>query len=153
MVGTGVGSVSLAWNTISDATDYSVWYGTSTGVYEYAAHVGNVTSYTIQGLGTGLYYVVVAAYDTVGNLGAYSNEVNTSTTITGIPGATGAATGFLPAPEVLGAQEEATPTASIIETQGEVLGEHSSNWWLELIAATFGFGLIAFVLRRRRLVK
>ncbi|MCX6816790.1 MAG: hypothetical protein NTZ93_02915 [Candidatus Beckwithbacteria bacterium] len=149
MVGTGTGSVSLAWNAISDATDYSVWYGTATGVYDYAAHVGNVTSYTIQGLGTGLYYVVVAAYDTVGNRGTYSNEVNTATTIAGIPGAIGPATGFLPAPEVLGVEEEATPPASGVESPGTVLGEHYFGWWPWLLTLFPAWFLIRYYRRRK----
>lgn len=46
-----------------------------------------------------------------------------------------------------------TPSASIVESEGDVLGKQSSNWWIGLIAAAFGFGLIAFALRRLRLVK
>lgn len=128
LTGTGVGTVSLAWNTISDAVDYSVWYGVSPGSYLYAAHVGTTTSYTISGLGSGTYYVVVAAYDSTGNRGGFSNEVSTGTTITGAPGAAvGPAEGFLPASEVLGS---ATPSAESVPASpsGVILGSAVPGW-------------------------
>lgn len=147
LTGTGVGSVSLAWNAVDDAVDYSVWYGTATGNYAYAAHVGNVTSYTIQGLGTGTYYIVVAAYDNVVNRSAYSNEVNTGTAIAGAPGAGEAATGFLPAGQIFGA-ETATPTG---EALGSIIVNKPWNWWIFII---IGFSLLGsaiyFYWRRRR---
>lgn len=117
LTGTGTGTVSVSWNTVSDAVDYSVWYGVTPGIYLYAAHIGNVTSYTISGLASQTYYAVVAAYDSTGNRGGFSNEVSTGTTITGVPGAgVGPATGFAPASEVLGA---ATPSAEPAATPSE----------------------------------
>lgn|GEM_PF-7029839 len=149
LTGTGVGSVSLAWNAVEDAVDYSVWYGTTPGVYDYAAHVGNVTSYTIQGLGAGTYYVVVAAYDNVVNRSAFSNEVNTGGAIEGAPGATtGPAEGFQPAGSVLGS-ETVNP-----EVTGQTLGTTTTapsiSWWFILIGLLLIIIALYIYYRQRR---
>ena len=150
LTGTGVGSVSLAWNAVEGAVDYSVWYGTTAGVYDYAAHVGNVTSYTIQGLGAGTYYVVVAAYDNVVNRSAFSNEVNTGGAIVGAPGATtGPAEGFQPAGSVLGS-ETVNP-----EDSGQALGTTTTatpsfSWWFILIGLLLIIIAIYIYYRQRR---
>lgn len=155
LTGTGLGSVSLTWNAVDGAVDYSVWYGTQAGNYAYAAHVGNVTSYTIQGLGTGTYYVVVAAYDSVMNRSAYSNEVNTGTAIGGISGATGPAAGFQPAGEVFGVNtEEPTPTPTT--ATGDALGSAAVQSsqpgafpWMYILLG-FPVGFIFYLLFRQR---
>jgi len=41
LAGTGVGTVSLSWSAVEDASDYVVLYGTESGTYLYAAVVGN----------------------------------------------------------------------------------------------------------------
>ena len=53
-----IGSVTLRWNhTISDHTGYLIAFGTSPGVYQYGApDVGDVESYTVQGLTFGAQY-------------------------------------------------------------------------------------------------
>ena len=150
LTGTGVGSVSLAWNEVDGAVDYSVWYGTTAGVYDYAAHVGNVTSYTIQGLGAGTYYVVVAAYDNVVNRSAFSNEVNTGGAIAGAPGATtGPAEGFQPAGSVLGSE-----TVNH-EDSGQTLGEATppatpNNSWIFVLLGLLLISISTYLYYRQR---
>jgi len=62
------GSVTLNWsaNPESDVAGYKVYWDTDSG-YPYAnsVDVGNVTSYTINNLPQGTYYLTVTAYDTI----------------------------------------------------------------------------------------
>jgi hypothetical protein len=83
------GDVKLAWdaNTDSDLAGYKVYYGTASGTYQSNIDVGNVTSYTVTGLGDGLlYFFAVTAYGTSSGESGYSNEV--STTVIGVPDTT-----------------------------------------------------------------
>ena len=68
--------VTLAWdaNTESALAGYKLYYGTSSRTYGTPITVGNVTTYTVTGLGTGTYYFAVTAYDTSGVETTYSNE-------------------------------------------------------------------------------
>ncbi|GKS58197.1 hypothetical protein YTPLAS18_17240 [Nitrospira sp.] len=75
--GGGTASVTLTWNANneSDLQGYRVYYGTSSGNYTTNVDVGNVTSYTVNGLTTGFtYYFAIRAMDTSGNLSGYSNQ-------------------------------------------------------------------------------
>jgi len=132
LTNTGAGTATLSWNAISDAKDYIIWYGSVQGVHEFGAKVGNVTSYTVKGLGAGNYYFIVKAVDEAQNQSNDSNEVNTGN-IAGAVGTTPGqrAEGF--APEVLGASTEATPSAE----KGSVLGtsedKEGFNWWWLLL--------------------
>jgi len=112
LAGTGTGTATLSWNTVEDASRYIIYYGTTAGEYLYAASVGNVTSYTVQGLAAGDYYFVVRAVDSTDNQSANSNEVSTGT-IAGAAGIGGntPAQGFGPAGDVLGVTDE-TPSTS-----------------------------------------
>lgn len=75
-------SVALAWDVPLSTTDlagYRLYYGTASGSYQQAygqgISVGNVTTYTLQGLSHGTrYYFAVTAVDFAGNETAYSNE-------------------------------------------------------------------------------
>ena len=70
--------MKLAWdpNTEPDVAGYRVHYGTSSRTYGTPINVGNVTTYTLNGLSPGVtYYIAVTAYDTASNESAYSNEV------------------------------------------------------------------------------
>ena len=70
MVGTPTASVTVSWsaNTESDLAGYKVYYGTSSGNYTTSIYVGNVTTYTVNGLSTGrTYYFAVSAFDKSGN--------------------------------------------------------------------------------------
>jgi len=76
-------SATLAWDPViaTAVSGYRVYYGSAPGTYEQlfgqGVDVGNVTSYTVNGLGSGTrYYFVVTAYDG-SNESAYSNEVFT----------------------------------------------------------------------------
>lgn len=81
-------SVTLAWdaNTESDLSGYMVLYGTQSGIYSNSVDVGNVTSKTVTGLtASTLYYFVVKAYNTAGQLSPASNEVFVTTGGVGNP--------------------------------------------------------------------
>jgi uncharacterized repeat protein (TIGR01451 family) len=70
--------IRLAWdaNTEPDLAGYRIRYGTSPGTYTQVIEVGNVTSYEILDLASGVtYYFVVHAYDLAGNESPASNEV------------------------------------------------------------------------------
>ncbi len=168
LIGTGAGTASLSWNSVDDAKSYIIWYGTSSGSYLYGANVGNVTSYTVQGLGGGTYYFIVRANDSSGNGSSNSNEVSTGA-IEGAPGvAAGApATGFEEQPPtVLGAETTEPAEVALTENdnqevepgseKGSILGVFTNNnfkWWywllpLFLLMAHFGFRW--WVKRRKR---
>lgn len=138
---TGEGTVSLSWNSIADAKDYIIWYGTATGERLYGARVGLTTSYTVRGLGAGNYYFIVRSVDGAQNQSAESNEVNTGA-ITGAanvaPGTP--AQGF--APQVQGASTDATPSAETPSILGASTDEKGFNWWwLLLILIPLFFGV------------
>jgi hypothetical protein len=61
---------------LTDLGGYKVYYGTSSGNYTVLKNVGNVTTYKVGNLSSGLYYFAVTAYDTSGNESDYSNEVS-----------------------------------------------------------------------------
>jgi len=143
LAGTGVGTVSLSWLAVEDASDYVVLYGTESGNYLYAAVVGNVNQFLVEGLSAGNYYFVVRSRDSVKNQSGNSNEVNTGA-ILGGAGVGGPATGFQEAGEVLGEKTEKNTLknkksvkGAIVQSQktGEVLGaEKGRTLWEELIS-------------------
>jgi len=75
-------SATLAWDAVpvTGVSGYRVYYGTAPGTYEQlpgqGIDVGNSTTYTATGLGSGtVYYFAVTAYNNVTESG-YSNEVS-----------------------------------------------------------------------------
>ena len=71
------GQVSLAWDAVSGATGYRLFYGTATGNYASNVDAKNATNYTVAGLTDGTrYYFSVRAYNATMTSG-YSPEVNT----------------------------------------------------------------------------
>jgi hypothetical protein len=70
--------VVLTWsaNTESDLAGYKVYYGTSSRNYGPAINAGNLTSYTLTGLNSGIYFFAITAYDTSGNESAFSSEAS-----------------------------------------------------------------------------
>ena len=138
---TGEGTVSLSWNSIADAKDYIVWYGTATGERLYGARVGLTTSYTVRGLGAGNYYFIVRSVDGAQNQSPESNEVNTGA----ITGATNVAPGT-PAqgftPQVQGVSTDATPSAETPSILGASTDDRGFNWmWLLLLLIPLFFGV------------
>ncbi len=74
----GPGEVNLAWTPPTETvTHYAILYGTSPGTYIYGNYnIGDVTSYTVQGLVPGqIYYFVVMAINDCAP-GPYSNETS-----------------------------------------------------------------------------
>ena len=74
-----VAQIRLAWgaNTEPDVAGYQVYYGRTSGNYKYSIDVGNVTTYTLQGLKQGVtYYIALTAYDSADNESDISNEVS-----------------------------------------------------------------------------
>lgn len=71
------GQVSLAWDAVSGATGYRLYYGTATGSYSSNIDTKTATSYTVPNLTDGTrYYFSVRAYNATLTSG-YSGEVNT----------------------------------------------------------------------------
>src|SRR2546427_12261921 len=71
--------VTLAWdpNTEPDLAGYKLYYGTSSGSYQFSVDVGNLTSYTLSGLLEGrIYYFAATAYNLSLGESGFSNEVN-----------------------------------------------------------------------------
>ncbi len=69
---------TLTWdpNTETDLAGYDIYYGTSSGNYQSKTDVGNVTTYTVNGLTVGVtYYLAATAYNTQGLESGFSNEV------------------------------------------------------------------------------
>jgi hypothetical protein len=76
------GDAALTWDApttnvdgspLTDLAGYKVYYGTTSGNYSTSIDVGNQTTYTVTGLGTGTFYFAITAYDTSGYESGYSN--------------------------------------------------------------------------------
>ena len=64
-----VAQVTLTWdpNSEPDLAGYDIYYGTASGNYQWKTDVGNVTTYTLNGLNIGVtYYFAATAYNTQG---------------------------------------------------------------------------------------
>jgi PKD repeat protein len=71
------GQVALAWDAVSGATGYRLYYGTSSGNYASNVDAKTATSYTVANLSDGArYYFSVRSYNATTTSG-YSTEVNT----------------------------------------------------------------------------
>src|SRR5512137_1401422 len=70
--------VTLAWDAVtsSQLAGYKVHVGTVSGTYTQVIDVGNVTTYTVTGLGNATYYFAVTAYSSTGQQTSFSNEVS-----------------------------------------------------------------------------
>jgi len=75
-------TATLAWDAVSASNlgGYRVYYGTASGTYFQSAgqgvNVGNVTTVTVTGLGSGTrYFFAVTAFDTMNNESVFSNQV------------------------------------------------------------------------------
>ncbi|MBU0974577.1 fibronectin type III domain-containing protein, partial [Patescibacteria group bacterium] len=154
---TGVGTANLSWNTVDDAEEYLIFYGTTSGDYIYGANVGNVTNYTVQELGAGNYYFIVRAKDASDNQSSNSNEVNTGT-IAGVPGATpgGPGADFVPAGEVQGATNDSESESKTDDVVGKVMGVNETSSWVKsnlpwmLLILQAGLIILADHLNRRK---
>ena len=72
------GDALLSWdpNTESDLAGYNVYFGTASGTYGSPVDVGNQTTYTVTGLGSGTFYFIVTAYNSSGGESGPSSEVS-----------------------------------------------------------------------------
>jgi len=84
------GDVNLHWrpNTETDLAGYTIHYGTESGVYTTNIPVGNVVIHTLS-LNAGIYYIVVSAEDTSGNVSDNSYEIKLTVKV-GTPSGFGA---------------------------------------------------------------
>jgi hypothetical protein len=91
--------INLTWGAVATATTYHVKWGTTNGgPYPTIVNVGNVTTFTISGLNSGTYYVVVSAFN------ANGESLNSNQIVATVPGSeiviagrsTSAATTFNP---------------------------------------------------------
>jgi len=81
-------SVVLSWGApssnadgtpLNDLAGYNIYYGTASGNYSESIDVGDVLTYQVNNLSTGVtYYFTTTAYDTSGNESGYSNEISKS---------------------------------------------------------------------------
>jgi len=74
-----VAQIKLAWDpsTGPDVAGYRVYCGIASRTYGAPIDVGNVTTYTLNGLSPAVVYnIAVTTYDTTNNESAYSNEVS-----------------------------------------------------------------------------
>ncbi|MFH1561329.1 MAG: fibronectin type III domain-containing protein [Patescibacteria group bacterium] len=148
-VGGGLGQVVLSWSPPSSGsvTHYLIAYGTSPGNYVYGnPNVGNVFSYTVSGLSSGVnYYFAVKAVNDCAP-GPYSNEASV---IAG--GVLGQQVLESPA-EGFGVLGETTEPGQIggggSTGSGEVAGTSTGNcrwtcfWWLVLPLLALAFNLV-----------
>jgi hypothetical protein len=75
----GGGGVQLSWTDLSGqgATGYNIYYGTQDGLYTGSTQCGLRDNITIQGLQSGeTYNFVVAAVDSYGDQGVFSNDAS-----------------------------------------------------------------------------
>jgi len=80
--------VTFAWdpNTEPDLAGYRIYCGNATGNYAESRDVGNVTTYTWDGLVPGMtYFCAATAYDTEGLESNFSNEVSYTPPTAGSP--------------------------------------------------------------------
>jgi hypothetical protein len=71
--------ITLAWDGVTEATSYKLYWGTSSGVYLYSQEGITATQYMVNISTPGRYFFVVTALNESGESG-YSNEVNTTVT-------------------------------------------------------------------------
>jgi hypothetical protein len=93
--GAFAGTVSLGWDApttnedgtpLTDLAGYTVYYGTSSGVYTQLEDAGTATTYDVTNLTAGTtYYFVVTARDYSGNESTFSTEESTTVAATPVP--------------------------------------------------------------------
>ena len=74
----GTAMVTLEWdyNSEPDIAGYKLYYGSFSRGYGYVIDIGNLTTYTVEGLAEGeTYFIAVTAYNTTDLESGYSNEV------------------------------------------------------------------------------
>jgi Fibronectin type III domain len=77
----GNGSATISWtpSSSSSVAGYDIYYGTSSGNYQWAVSIDNpnATNVTIRGLANGTtYYFAATSYDSAGTQSGYSPEIS-----------------------------------------------------------------------------
>ena len=67
-------TVTLRWTSLSGATGYKIYYGTSSGSYIGSMSVGRTTSLTVRSVSANTYYLVLTGYNSAGE-SQYSSEI------------------------------------------------------------------------------
>jgi hypothetical protein len=70
------GTINLAWDPVSGAAGYRVYYGSSSGSYSQSVDVGNNTQGTVTVGDCQTWYLAVKAYNNAGESPNYSNEIS-----------------------------------------------------------------------------
>lgn len=75
--GAFAGQVEIAWDSVTGATGYRAYYGTTSGQYTGTQDMGNATSGNLTGLNDcTTYYIAIKAYNNAGGISAdFSNQV------------------------------------------------------------------------------
>ena len=128
------GQVTLAWNRNAEenVVGYNVYYGTSSGNYNWFLDVGNVTTITISDIPDGFtYYFAVTAYDDSSPSleSTYSNEVSKNTCTFSIS----------PTSASFGASG-GTGSVSVATQSGCTWSASSSASWLTITSGSSGTG-------------
>lgn len=107
------GQVSLAWDAVTGATGYRLYYGTASGSYASNVDAKTATSHTVANLTDGTrYYFSVRAYNSTTTSG-YSNEINTVVgSATGLTANFGASPTSGPAPLAVAFTDSSTGGAT-----------------------------------------
>lgn len=71
-------TLTISWepNTEPDLAGYKIYYGTAPRSYSFVIDVGNLTTFVIDSLQAGTYYLAVTALDSSRNESGYSVEVS-----------------------------------------------------------------------------
>ena len=67
--------ITLAWDDVSEASGYKIYYGTASNSYTAVIDVGNTTTQAVNLTDGHIYYFAATAYDDSGLESDYSNEV------------------------------------------------------------------------------
>jgi hypothetical protein len=71
-------SITLSWDEPADSEDvsgYKIYYGSTSGNYDNAKDIGNVTIYTLSHLQGETICFALTAFNSSGNESGYSNEI------------------------------------------------------------------------------
>ena len=142
--------VTLAWDASSGGPQgYSIYYGTSPGVFTDSVNVGNVTEYTLSGLQADVtYYFVTRAYNNEGESGN-SNEVQwiyeTADTTPPVVSISGPASTSNPVINLSGTATDSNGVSEVTwvsDQGGSGNAQGTNNWTISGITLSDGHNII-----------